>query len=141
MKYKFTLDGHSYDWNQFITGQELREVGQVSPELSIFLKDKGKEVEIADDQQVDLAPNGIEHFVSKESPSRNNVTIKVNRIDRKIHRGNQPVSEIKRVGEVPAGEVLEQSLDGRLIPLADDAHVVIKGGEVFFSHVPDGGSS
>jgi hypothetical protein len=141
MKYKFTLDGNPHDWEQYITGSQLRQTGNVDPDRAIYLKQNGQEVEIEDNSQVDLALNGTEHFTTKESPRKNEVIITVNRVERKIHRGNQPVSEIKRVGQVPAGEILEQLIDGKLIPLADSGHVVIKGGEIFFSHVPDGGSS
>ena len=69
------------------------------------------------------------------------VTIIVNSVERQIHRGRQPVSEIKRVGEVPQADQLEQVIDGKLVPLADDAAVTIKGGEEFVSHPRDSGSS
>ncbi len=69
------------------------------------------------------------------------VTIIVNSLEREIHRGRQPVSEIKRVGEVPQADQLEQVIDGKLVPLADDGAVTIKGGEEFVSHPRDSGSS
>jgi hypothetical protein len=69
------------------------------------------------------------------------VHITVNRVSRLIHRGRQTVAEIKSVGEVPSAEELEQLIDGQLTPLDDNGSVVIKGGEVFMSHVRDGGSS
>ena len=141
MKYKFTLDGKPYDWEQYINGSQLRQIGNIDLDRSIYQKKNGQDVEIDDTTQIDLAPNGTEHFTTKENPGKNEVIISVNKVDRKIHRGNQPVSEIKKVGQVPAGEILEQLIDGKLVPLADNGHVVIKGGEIFFSHVPDGGSS
>lgn len=69
------------------------------------------------------------------------VPITVNGQERKIHRGRRSVSEIKTVGEVPQADDLEQLVDGKLVPLADDASVTIKGHEQFFSHPKDGGSS
>ena len=69
------------------------------------------------------------------------VTIKVNTIDRDIHRGRQPVSEIKRVGEVQQADELAQVVDGKLVPLDDSGAVTIKGGEVFVSHPRDSSSS
>ena len=36
---------------------------------------------------------------------------------------------------------LEQIIHGQLTPLADDAKIAIKGGEVFVSHARQGGSS
>jgi hypothetical protein len=69
------------------------------------------------------------------------VTVTVNKIPREIHRGRQPVSEIKQVGEVPAADELEQLVNGKLEPLDDNAAVTIKGGEVFVSHPRDSSSS
>jgi hypothetical protein len=59
----------------------------------------------------------------------------------RIHRGRQTVAHIKAVGGVPPAEELEQMIDGVLTPLADDASVTIKGGEVFVSHVRDSSGS
>lgn len=69
------------------------------------------------------------------------VTILVNNKPREIHRGRQTVEEIKRAGGVAMADELEQVIDGRLTPLADDASVVIKGDERFVSHPRDSGSS
>lgn len=69
------------------------------------------------------------------------VTIKVNNIDREIHRGSQTVSEIKTVGQVPQADILAEEINKKLVDLADDARVTIKGGEVFVSHPRSGGSS
>ena len=67
--------------------------------------------------------------------------ITVNGLERRIQSGRRTVSEIKKVGEVPQADDLEQLIDGKLVPLADDASVIIKGREEFFSHPKDGGSS
>jgi hypothetical protein len=69
------------------------------------------------------------------------VVIKVNNADVRIHRGNQTVSEIKTAGSVPQAHDLEQVIDGKLVLLPDDGHVVIKGSEVFVSHPKDSASS
>lgn len=69
------------------------------------------------------------------------VTITVNNVSHQIHRGSEPVSEIKRIGNVPQADELEELIDGKLVPLNDDAHVTIKGGEVFVSHGRAGKSS
>lgn len=78
----------------------------------------------------------------KEDPQHGpTVTIKVNGIDRPIHRGRQTVEKIKNAGQVPLADDLEQVIDGKLTPLRDDGAVTIKGGEVFVSHPKDSGSS
>lgn len=69
------------------------------------------------------------------------VSITINDIERSIHRGRQTVVEIKTVGEVPLNHALEQIIYSQIIPLEDNGSVVIKGDEVFVSHIKDGGSS
>ena len=59
----------------------------------------------------------------------------------KIHRGQHTVAEIKQVAGVPLAYDLEELIEGKLTPLADDSNVTIKGGEVFLSHPKDGGAS
>jgi hypothetical protein len=70
------------------------------------------------------------------------VTITVDNKPVNIHRGRQSVSEIKRLGGVPAADELAQVNEGQpLKPLADDGHVVIKGGEEFVSYPKDSSSA
>jgi hypothetical protein len=69
------------------------------------------------------------------------VTITINGVAKSIHRGRQTVVEIKNVGGVPLADELEQLIDGNLTTLPDDGSVVIKGQEVFMSHVRTGGSA
>jgi hypothetical protein len=63
------------------------------------------------------------------------VTIKINNEDVRIHRGRQSVTQLKAAGHVDPAEELEQIINGIFTPLADDGSVVIKGGEIFVSHV------
>ena len=58
-----------------------------------------------------------------------------------IRPGQHKVSEIKLLGNVPEAYVLVEDIGGRLVPLADDGKVKIKGCEIFESHPRDGGSS
>jgi hypothetical protein len=69
------------------------------------------------------------------------VHITVNNVQYEIHRGRQTVAAIKTAGKVPLADDLEQVIDNKLVPLADDGAVTIKGGEVFVSHPKDSGSS
>lgn len=69
------------------------------------------------------------------------VEITINNNPKTIHRGRQTVVEIKNLGGVPLADELEQLIDKKLVPLADDGAVTIKGKEVFMSHVRSGGSS
>jgi hypothetical protein len=76
-----------------------------------------------------------------EDHRQDQVTITINDVPKSIHRGRQDVSAIKKLGEVPLADVLEQKINGRLEPLADDGSLVIRGGEEFLSHPRDSGSS
>lgn len=69
------------------------------------------------------------------------VTISINNREYSIHRGRETVIEIKKTGNVPLADDLEQVIDGKLTPLPDDGAVTIKGGERFISHPKDSGSS
>lgn len=69
------------------------------------------------------------------------VTVTIDTKPVKIHRGRQAVAAIKEAGGVPLAYDLEQLVEGKLTPLADDASVTLKGGEVFLSHPKDGGAS
>jgi len=73
---------------------------------------------------------------------KDTVAITVNDKEIEIHRGHRSVSEIKRLGGVPAADELAQAIEGQpLKPLADDGFVVLRGGEEFVSYPKDSSSS
>ena len=72
---------------------------------------------------------------------KDEVTIYIGGKPKEIHRGRRTVVEIKTLGGIPLADDLEQKLDGKLILLTDDGSVTIKGGEQFFGHPKDSGSS
>lgn len=68
-KLKFSINGEEFIWyKQFITGAEIREIGKISNEFDIFLdiKNDWEDDLIRNNEEVDLARPGKEHFVSKE---------------------------------------------------------------------------
>ncbi len=69
------------------------------------------------------------------------VQVTINDVQKEIHRGRRTVVEIKEVGNIPLNHALEQVINGVLTPLDDNGSVVIKGEEVFVSHIKDGGSA
>lgn len=79
--------------------------------------------------------------VETDAPHHSIVTITVDGKPVQIHRGRQSVSEIKSLGHVPAAFDLDEVVDGKLVPLPDDGHVIIKGEEIFLSHPKSGHSS
>lgn len=58
-----------------------------------------------------------------------------------IAEGTYKVSQLKELFNVPAEYVLNEVVDGVLKALPNERSVHIKGGEVFVSQVPQGGSS
>jgi Multiubiquitin len=69
------------------------------------------------------------------------VTITIDNKAFTVHRGNTTVTELKQLAGVAAAYELEEVVDGKLVPLADNQHVVLKGGERFVSHPRAGASS
>jgi len=140
---QITIEGRHHSWHkQYISGAEIRKLGEITDGIPIFLANKKpwEDELIEDAKEVDLARPGIEHFFTKEH-HHGIVTISVNDKPHEIHRGKHPVSEIKRIGGVPPAHELEEIIEGILTPLDDNGHVTIKGGEEFFGHVRDGASS
>lgn len=94
-----------------------------------------------DEQQTHVSA-GVADARPKPDPQPGpDVQITINGVTKTIHRGRCTVVEIKKLGDVPLGDELEQLIEGKLQPLADDGAVTIKGGEVFMSHARSGGSS
>lgn len=69
------------------------------------------------------------------------VTVTVDTQPKEVHRGDYVVSVFKKEVGVSADRALDEVIGGEFKPLQDNARIVIKGGEVFVSHVRTGGSS
>lgn len=69
------------------------------------------------------------------------MTIKIDNIDYQVHRGRQTVAHLKEIAGISQSYELAELQDGRLVPLADDASVTVKGGEEFKSNLKVGQSS
>jgi len=69
------------------------------------------------------------------------VTITINGTIYKIHRGKYTVLELKTLAHIAIADEFNQVVDGNLIPIPNDGSIHIKGGEIFASNVPSGGSS
>ena len=64
-----TINSKNYEWHhEYITGAEIRKLGNIPQEEEIFLavKKPWEDEPIPDDKQVNLARPEIEHFYSKE---------------------------------------------------------------------------
>lgn len=69
------------------------------------------------------------------------VTIVIDNKTFTIHRGSKTVAELKQLAGIQPAYELEEIVNGKLVPLADDQRVTIKGGERFVSHPRAGASS
>ncbi|SHF82114.1 Multiubiquitin [Flavobacterium fluvii] len=138
------INSEKFEWNeQYISGSEVRKLGKIPKEDKLFLDiERPWEDEIIDDEtKVDLARPGIEQFFSHKHEGLRLVEIHINTKSYPISRGKHTVVEIKKLGGVPAAHELEELINGKLVSLADDSSVLIKGCEKFFSHVRDGSSA
>jgi hypothetical protein len=67
-KLHFTINGVTFVWyKQYIRGIQIRELGNIPQEDNLYLKlpDGWQDDFIKDDEVVDLARPGVEHFVTK----------------------------------------------------------------------------
>lgn len=134
----------SYKWeHQYITGAQVRQLGNIpqSDKLFLAIKRPWEDEQILDDTKVDLARPGIEKFFSQKADEKKTVSIFIDDKEYKIPRGKYSVAEIKVVGNITGSKELDEVIDGQLTSLKNDSVILIKGGEIFFSHVPDGVSS
>lgn len=143
-KLEFFINETKHEWyKQYITGFDLRKIaGATATDKILLAIERPWEDEVIEDKtRVDLARPGIERFIIKKHDDDLDVTININEVKYSVKRGKYKVSEIKKIGGLPQTYVLEELINGKLTPLADDATVLIKGCETFFGHVRDGSSS
>ncbi len=76
----------------------------------------------------------------KDHPQKK-VRVTVDGKPHEVRPGTYVVSEFKKEVKVDPSLELDQVIDGQFVPLDNTASIEIKGGEVFVSHVPQGGSS
>jgi len=69
------------------------------------------------------------------------VTVTVDARPKQVRPGRYVVSVFKRAVGVDPSYELEELVDGKLVALADGAHIRIRGCESFVSHVKGGSSS
>jgi hypothetical protein len=69
------------------------------------------------------------------------VTITLDSVSRTIDQGVYKVAELKTKFSIPADYELDEVVNGEFKPLNNERSIHIKGGEVFVSHVPQGGAA
>jgi hypothetical protein len=76
-----------------------------------------------------------------EDPPAGFVMVELNGDPFSLHRGNYTGAHLKDTLHVPREHVLEQVIDAEFKPVENDAHLKIRGEEVFVSHCGQGQSS
>jgi hypothetical protein len=101
---ELTINGKQYEWHQqYITGAEIRKLGNISLQDDIFLaiKKPWEDESITDEKQVNLARPEIEHFYSKAKE----VIIVVNGTP---HKWNKEKISFKEVVVLAFGEFIDK---------------------------------
>jgi hypothetical protein len=83
----------------------------------------------------------IQQAASKDHGHGHEVPVTIDNRTVEIQAREWVVAELKTALGVDPSRELEQLVDGKLVPLDDNAKIHIRGHEVFVSHVRGGGSS
>ena len=78
---------------------------------------------------------------SKEHVHHHQVKVTIDNRAVEVRSGEWIVSQLKIALGVDPSRELEQVVDGKLVPLEDNARIRVRAGDVFVSHVRGGGSS
>jgi hypothetical protein len=121
-------------------GQLLKEAApQGHAELDVFVDEQQHE------HHNRLCDAGIQHrhhvHCRRKQHDHRQVAILINGKKYETSQGKNSVEHIRKLGHVPATDVLSELKHGKPVDLPNDGFVHIKGGEVFVSHVPSAGSA
>jgi Multiubiquitin len=75
---EFTVNGKSHEWHhQYITGAEIRDLFEIPQEQDVFLavKKPWKDEHVKDEDRIDLAREGVEHFYHKEKNPKYTIVV------------------------------------------------------------------
>jgi hypothetical protein len=76
-----------------------------------------------------------------EDHGKDKVKVTIDGTVKSIHRGSYIITDLKAALEVYQSLALDEVINGKFEPLDDSGRITIKGGEIFVSHVRQGGSS
>ena len=102
---------------------------------------KPEEQQVANAANQGAANTGVPAEPPDHPQTGPDVTVTVDGKLQTIHRGSHLVSELKQLWNIDASRALDEVVGGEFKPLDDNARTTIKGGEIFVSHVREGGSS
>ena len=136
----FIIDGKKHESNlQYITGAEIRRLGQIPQDFLIYLsvKEPGQDELIKDEDKVDLARPSIEHFYSCKPNWDFTYDQKKYDWQRQYISGN----ELRNLKPIPEGYqiflVIKGPWEDELIKNADRVDLARQGLEHFYSCKPN----
>jgi sulfur carrier protein ThiS len=133
---KITINGKHHDVHEGLTRVEnLKRIAEIPLHDLLEKEAHGHPEPLPDHGEVDVHGGNV--FISHKRA----VKIKINNVDYETHPGENSVNHLKHLGHVPEDEILSEFKDGQFVDLADNANVMIHGGEVFAGHRKSGGSS
>ncbi len=134
-KLSFTINGVKFDWyKQYIRGVQIRELGKIAPAYKLYLDLPGawNDDLIEDNEIVDLARPGVEHFVSRHQA--HDIEIIVNAELKKYDKSKISYEKVVELAfgryESSRGYTVKYS-DG---PVQNPKGLMAKGTEVFVQH-------
>jgi len=137
---KLIINGSHYEWHlQYITGAEIKILGNLPSDVQIFLsiKKPGVDELINDNDTVDLARVGIEHFYSSKHAWKLVVDQKHFEWTQQFIKG----AEVRHLGNIPSGFQIFLSINGpwedELIEDADSVDLARPGIEQFYGCKPN----
>lgn len=82
-------------------------------------------------------------FITRGCHHAATVSITINGTEYQVPAGNYSVEHIKVIPKprIPVEDTLSQVVDNKIVPLANDTTVQVRGHEVFVSNCPSGGAS
>ena len=133
---KIAINGEQYEVHEGLTAVDrLKRIAEIPLHDLLEKEAHGHPEPLPDHGEVDVHGGNV--FISHKRA----VKIKINNVDYETHPGENSVNHLKHLGHVPEDEILSEFKDGQFVDLADNANVMIHGGEVFAGHRKSGGSS
>jgi hypothetical protein len=137
---EITIDHEHHRSPQESTGLALYELGRIPPDFLFFQETpepQEDKVIPRNEQRIQLH----EHEKFYSSHETRIVQVTVDNVKKDIPKGQYVVAVFKQKVGVDASRALDEVVAGEFKPLQDDQRIRIHGGEVFISHVRQGGSS
>jgi Multiubiquitin len=131
------INDQPYTWPQkYITGEEIRRLGNIKDDTTLYYKVQGKDEEIHDHETVDLGRIGIEHFYSVDNHPKFSFTL--NKVAHEWKKQTISGMELRALGSIPETDhvFLKEEDEDLLVNDHDRIDLAPLGAEEFYSKPP-----